>query len=143
MIETMTLPGSAESFLRTRKGLVSVFEDTLTGFTVPVPGVILSVSRNVMRTDGVIVEALLGEGEALDGYARRLQEIEVARRESLAAKEAAEAARVSLINDLAEAGDLDRARALAIATCCEARTTCPCDAKRPAADGALPDGEGA
>lgn len=35
---------------------------------ISVPGVILEVDRNTMRTDSVIVEALLGKGEALDSY---------------------------------------------------------------------------
>src|SRR5439155_16087662 len=31
-------------------------------------------TRNVMRTEGVIVEALLGQGEGLDTYSKGLQE---------------------------------------------------------------------
>lgn len=40
---------------------------------IRVPGVILDVDRNRMRTDGVIVEALLGKGEALDEYSSGIQ----------------------------------------------------------------------
>lgn len=39
-----------------------------------VPGVIVAVSRNVLRTDGVIVDSLLGIGDALDVYSHNLQD---------------------------------------------------------------------
>ena len=45
----------------------------LDGNEVEVPGVILSEMRNVMRTDGVVCEAVLGQGNALDAYSRGLQ----------------------------------------------------------------------
>lgn len=45
---------------------------------IRVPGVILDVDRNRMRTDGVIVEALLGKGEALDDYMAGIQHAELA-----------------------------------------------------------------
>ncbi len=38
-----------------------------------IPGVVMSVQKNVMRTDAVIVEALLGRGEALDDYSKETQ----------------------------------------------------------------------
>ncbi len=39
-----------------------------------VKGIILDVSRRILTTDAVIVEALLGQGEALDCYNQRLQD---------------------------------------------------------------------
>jgi hypothetical protein len=39
-----------------------------------VPGIILNVDKHVMRTEGVIVDALLGEGDALDTYSHGLQD---------------------------------------------------------------------
>lgn len=45
----------------------------LDGKELEVPGVILSEMRNVMRTDGVVCEAILGQGTALDAYSRGLQ----------------------------------------------------------------------
>jgi hypothetical protein len=46
-----------------------------------VPGVILDVDRNRLRTDGVIVEALLGKGEALGAYSQGLQAANVKARQ--------------------------------------------------------------
>ncbi|KAA1420693.1 hypothetical protein FE697_017290 [Mumia zhuanghuii] len=62
-------------------------DDQPTPFTVP--GVVLSTSRTVMRTDGVLVDAFTGQGNALDSYSTTLQE--------------QEARRVTLENDQAEA----------------------------------------
>jgi Big-like domain-containing protein len=45
-----------------------------TGNRFRVPGIILSANKYVMRTDGVIVEALLGQGDALDDYSHGLQD---------------------------------------------------------------------
>ncbi|MFD1827576.1 hypothetical protein [Mumia zhuanghuii] len=57
------------------------------GFTVP--GIVLSTNRTVMRTDGVMVDAYIGTGNALDTYSTVLQE--------------QEARRVTLENDQTEA----------------------------------------
>ena len=49
----------------------------------PVDGVLLSEQNIVMRTDSVIVEALLGQADALDNYSMEIQEA-AARKETLA-----------------------------------------------------------
>lgn len=49
----------------------------------PVDGVLLSEQTIVMRTDSVIVEALLGQADALDNYSMEIQEA-AARKETLA-----------------------------------------------------------
>ena len=51
-----------------------------TGPTAKVPGIALSRQQIVMRTDGVLVDAILGEGEALDAYSRDLQSVTIAER---------------------------------------------------------------
>jgi hypothetical protein len=43
------------------------------GATVTVPGVVLGVTKSTLPTDGVIVDALLGQGNALDAYSMGLQ----------------------------------------------------------------------
>ncbi len=94
--------------------LVGSFTDDR-GRTYEVPGVLLKADRRVMRTEGVIVEAMLGNGAALDGYAERLQELEVERRE-------AEVARLTLVNQVIEAGDETKgaiAASLVRPCCCE------------------------
>lgn len=42
-----------------------------------VPGIILSVNKNVLRTDGVIVDSILGQGDALDSYSKSLQKEDI------------------------------------------------------------------
>lgn len=51
----------------------STYTDDSTDLSKTVSGIILSGTLNSLRTDGVIVEALLGRGEALDDYSRGLQ----------------------------------------------------------------------
>ena len=66
------LPGGG-SYLRVRK---NDFETTVTvdGKDIAVLGIPVRVDTRVMRTEGVIVEALLGQGNALDPYSMSLQE---------------------------------------------------------------------
>jgi hypothetical protein len=112
-------------YLRIRKELVSTYEDPTTKTRIDVLGIILAAVKNVLRTDGVIVEALLGEGDALDGYARRLQEIEVGRREAEGSRGAAEAERAALVNQVVRDNDTERAKLLG-------DLTCPCSPSAPA-----------
>lgn len=77
------------SYLRAKKGKTSTYKD-VTGNEITVPGIIISATKNTLKTQGVIVEALLGEGEALDEYSRGLQRNEVKR--------------VDLTNQVIEAG---------------------------------------
>ncbi len=51
-------------------------EDTYTagGLKITVPGVILKVAKNTLRTPSVVVDALLGKGDALDCYNQLQQE---------------------------------------------------------------------
>lgn len=46
------------------------------GLSIDVPGVILSVQKHILRTDSVVADALLGQGEALDCFNMRLQDAE-------------------------------------------------------------------
>ena len=52
--------------------------DTYTtgGLSIPVQGVILNVQKHILRTDSVVADALLGQGEALDCFNMRLQDAE-------------------------------------------------------------------
>lgn len=55
-------------YCRKRKGLSQTYE----GITVP--GIITDVRKRILRTDSLISEALLGQGEALDCYNQKLQD---------------------------------------------------------------------
>ncbi|HEU4594717.1 MAG TPA: Ig-like domain-containing protein [Pyrinomonadaceae bacterium] len=75
-------------YLRVRKDYVSSYLDEATGTLIKVPGIILDASKYVLRTEGVIVEALLGQGDALDAYSHGLQDAAV-REKNLANERAA------------------------------------------------------
>ena len=69
------------------KNGASVSEDSSTfekqgAFQFTVPGVIFIWESNVIRTDGIITEALLGQGEALDSYGQNLQSQDIAWRQA-------------------------------------------------------------
>jgi hypothetical protein len=61
------------TYWRTRNDMTSTYADPTSGAAFSVPGVILAVTKNVMRTDGIIVEAVLGQGNGLDDYSQSLQ----------------------------------------------------------------------
>jgi hypothetical protein len=121
--------GGGDTYVQFDSGLVSTQSFAERSFTVSGP--ILAVDRHVMRTEGVIVEALLGEGVALDAYATRLQELEVARREAAVAYEAAKTERAQLLNEVVRNGDAERTKLLA-------DLTCPCGGDRAPLDVNMP-----
>jgi len=60
---------------RVKPGLVSSYKRADTGYESPsVQGIIIKADAQVMRTDGVIVDSLLGQGNALDDYLLKLQQ---------------------------------------------------------------------
>ena len=124
LIEERVVAGQ-DKYMRVRKDLTPVYHDDVMGTDIVVPGIIVSAMKSVLRTEGVIVEALLGEGEALDGYAKRLQELEVARRQAEAARTAAEADRAAVLNQLVRDNDGARSKLLV-------DLTCPCGPDTPA-----------
>lgn len=71
----------ASSYLRMRKDYTSTYVDQASGTKIEVPGVIMAANKHVLRTEGVIVEALLGQGDGLDSYSHGLQEEAVRARE--------------------------------------------------------------
>ena len=65
------IPGS--DYLRIKKDYTSTYLDPATRSSFIVPGIILSADKYVLRTEGVIVESLLGQASALDPYSEALQ----------------------------------------------------------------------
>ncbi len=63
-------------YLRVKKDLRSEYypDPDKEGLKIVVPGIILFVRKHVLRTDGVIVDALLGQGDGLDQYSHGLQD---------------------------------------------------------------------
>jgi hypothetical protein len=62
---------ATEPYLRPRLDLRSSYAYQGKSFTVP--GILLAATQNVMRTDGVIVDTLLGQSEALDDYSKNIR----------------------------------------------------------------------
>ena len=48
----------------------------------PVPGIVTAMDEIVLRTDNIVVEALLGQADALDTYATALQEVDIESRKA-------------------------------------------------------------
>ena len=93
------------SYLRIKKDYVSTHHDPATGTEVTVPGIILSVDKHVMRTEGVIVESLLGQGQGLDDYSRGLQDEAIRDRKLKNDLQAAELTKINEAIKIAQAKD--------------------------------------
>jgi len=98
-----------DTYLRFRKDLISTFTDE-TGNQISVPGVILSANKIVMRTEGIIVDAILGQGNALDTYSQGLQENVVKQRTLENDERQARVDQESLARDIVDADDEDKAK---------------------------------
>lgn len=122
-IDTVDL-GGGDTYIRVRKDLEFTYTEPITQQSIAFTGVPLAVDKYTMRTDGVIVESMLGQASSLDSYAEQLQQMEVRKRGAEVAKAEAEAARAAMINAIAQSGDLDKAKALA-------EMTCPCGETTP------------
>jgi hypothetical protein len=80
------------------------------GRTLTVPGVIVGAEQHVLRTDGVVVEAFLGEGNGLDTYSTGLQEQEVRAKEAANQLRELEAERLRLALKIVSDNDEQRMR---------------------------------
>jgi hypothetical protein len=72
---------STFEYPRARKGVTSVYQDPVHGMRINVPGIIMAADTYVLRTESVVVEALLGQAAALDTYSQGLQSSSVAAQE--------------------------------------------------------------
>ena len=79
--------GSLTQVWQFNRELVTEYTDPTTGVSFTVPGVVMSVRKNVMRTEGLMVEVVLGVAPSLDAYNGALQD--EALRERQVANEAA------------------------------------------------------
>lgn len=100
------------SYLRVPRGKVSTYKDPATGSEMTVPGVILAVTKNVMRTESVLSDCVLGEGKALDAYSTGLQEAAVEAKEIENGRQRASLDMEALAVKLVEWNDGERAKVL-------------------------------
>lgn len=109
-------------YLRVRKDIRQSLRDRE---FIEVDGVVLNESVISMRTDGVVVDAFLGQGEALDSYSQGLQTEAV--RELILKNDSldAERARQELGAQIVSDGDTDRAQLFAtVFPCCKDEDDC-------------------
>lgn len=99
-----------DSYWRFRRDLISTYADE-TGNEIIVPGVILSTNKIVMRTEGVMVDAILGQGNALDDYSAGLQNAVVEQRALANAEVQARLDREALARAIAEDASATKAEA--------------------------------
>lgn len=79
------------------------------GQPVELPGIIMSAERHVLRTDGITVDAFLGEGDGLDTYSSGLQEQALREKSAQNTLRELEAQRLQLALEIAKEGDPRRA----------------------------------
>lgn len=107
------VPVSGAEYMRFPRKLETEFVDPVGHQVFTVPGIVLAYDRIVMRTEGVMVDTVLGQGEALDTYSQGLQDIAVQERQVAVAERQAALDRLTSINELAceiaRSGDKDRA----------------------------------
>jgi hypothetical protein len=85
------------TYMQFPRGLsATVTDPTQSGADFTVPGIVLGVDVITMRTEGVLVDAVLGPGDGLDQYSKRLQEVALAERQVAVAERQAEVDRVAL-----------------------------------------------
>jgi hypothetical protein len=97
--------GQDDSYIQFDSTLTSEIHDGQGRSYGEVPGLLLHQDELVMRTEGVIVESLLGQGDALDSYATELQQLEVQRRRAEVDLEPGRTAQLNLVNDAIANGD--------------------------------------
>jgi hypothetical protein len=102
------------SYVRKRKDLAQSYEDKT------VNGIILDVTQRVLRTPAVIIDALLGQGAALDCYNEELQEAAVIAAQ-LANRKIDQA--LALIDAIVDPADKARLYNNVFGTCCSTPQT--------------------
>ncbi|MFJ8934322.1 hypothetical protein ACIRL0_01190 [Streptomyces sp. NPDC102365] len=81
------------------------------GRTITLPGIITAAEHHVMRTDGITVDAFLGEGQGLDAYSTGLQEQALRSQAADNLLKEREAERLQIALEIARDGDTRRAEA--------------------------------
>jgi hypothetical protein len=90
-------PVPTATYMQFPRGLsTTVTDPEESGASFTVPGIVLGVDVITMRTEGVMVDAVLGPGEGLDAYSQKLQEVALAERQVAVAERQAEVERQTL-----------------------------------------------
>ena len=117
-------------YIRVKSDMVSTYENEASNLKKEVPGIIVSAQLNVMRTDGIFVEALLGQGDGLDTYSHGLQDETVREKQLANELRDKEIEKLRLANLIIENGDPEKAKLFErIFPCCPQTQLCDCKSK--------------
>lgn len=97
------------TYPRVNPGYESTYQPAGGGREIRVPGVLVSAEAHVMRTDGVVVDAFLGQGNGLDDYSTGLQVQAIRERRLANDLRRIEVDRLRLANEILRDGDRERA----------------------------------
>ncbi len=99
-----------QSYVKVKSDMVSTYENVASNLKKEAPGIIVSAQLNVMRTDGIFVEALLGQGDGLDIYSHGLQDEVVREKELINSLREQEIAKMNLANSLIDRSEAEKAK---------------------------------
>jgi hypothetical protein len=100
------LPEAA--YLRVKRALTSQYSGS-GGAQFTVSGILLDATTCVMRTDQLLCDAILGEGDALDEYSHALQDVAIAERQAAVDERNTTVAREKLAQQIVASKDADMA----------------------------------
>jgi len=124
-------------YIKVKSDMVSTYENVASNLKKEAPGVIVSAQLNVMRTDGIFVEALLGQGDGLDTYSHGLQDEAVREKELANNLKEKEIAKLGLANTVVESNEADKAKLFQqVYPCCpDYLLNCSCNQSKEKQDG--------
>ena len=123
-------------YIRVKSDMVSTYENKASNLTKEVPGIIVSAQLNVMRTEGIFVEALLGQGDGLDEYSHGLQDEAVREKALTNNLKEKEIAKIELANTIISDNDADKANVFEqVYPCCpDYLLSCACNQSKEKTD---------
>lgn len=124
-------------YIKVKSDMVSTYENVASNLKKEAPGVIVSAQLNVMRTDGIFVEALLGQGDGLDTYSHGLQDEAVREKELANNLKEKEIAKLGLANTVVKDNEADKAKLFQqVYPCCpDYLLNCSCNQSKVKQDG--------
>jgi hypothetical protein len=102
-------PVDGATYMRFPRGLQTAFVDPVSQQIITVPGIVLAYDHIVMRTEGVMVDTVIGQGDGLDAYSHGLQDVAVAERRMILKERQAELDRLALAQSIVQNGAKDAA----------------------------------
>lgn len=112
----------ATEYWRVKRGVKRTIEDL--SENIEIPGVVVNVEKITMRTEGIVLDAFLGLGEALDEYSKGLQKEAVREMRLKNNLKKQEVNKLKLINALIEDGKLDDIRVFQETFDCHCKCMC-------------------